>query len=79
MAHQLGCVPVLEELQRGGVLDPDLVVDDEMERIEDDRQETMDHQLEQQEVFAEAAPEEPSEPKERSEQSKTEQAAKVAQ
>ena len=70
---------VLEELQRGGVLDPDLVVDDEMERIEDDRQETMDHQLEQQEVFAEAAPEEPSEPKERSEQSKTEQAAKVAQ
>ena len=28
---------VLEELQRGGVLDPDLVVEDEIERIEEDR------------------------------------------
>lgn len=30
---------VLEELQRGGVLDPDLVVEDEMERIDEDHEE----------------------------------------
>ena len=41
---------VLDELQRGGVLDPDLVVEDEIERIDEDRQEKMDQQLEESEV-----------------------------
>ena len=41
---------VLDELQRGGVLDPDLIVEDEIERIEDDRQEKMDQQVEDAEV-----------------------------
>lgn len=68
---------VLDELQRGGVIDPDLVVEDEMERIEEDRQEKMDQQVEQMEVMTEANPEEPAQ--EPTEQEKTEQAAKVAQ
>jgi hypothetical protein len=38
---------ILEELQRGGVLDPDLVIDDEIERIEDDRQQKMDQMEEE--------------------------------
>ena len=33
---------VLDELQRGGVLDPDLLVEDEVDRIEEERQERMD-------------------------------------
>ena len=37
---------VLEELQRGGVLDPDLVVADEIERIEDDRADREEHDVE---------------------------------
>ena len=37
---------VLEELQRGGVLDPDLVVSDEIERIEEDQAEEEAHQVE---------------------------------
>ena len=37
---------VLEELQRGGVLDPDLVVADEIERIEEDRAEQEEHDVE---------------------------------
>ena len=41
---------VIEELQRGGVLDPDLDLDMEMERIEGDRQEAMDKQAEEAEV-----------------------------
>lgn len=41
---------VLEELQRGGVLDPDLVVADEIERIEEDRVEKMDQQVEEAEM-----------------------------
>lgn len=45
---------VLDELQRGGVLDPDLIVEDEMERIEEDRQERMDKQVEEGEVKLEA-------------------------
>lgn len=32
---------VLDELQRGGVLDPDLVIEEEMARIEEDRQESL--------------------------------------
>ena len=41
---------VLDELQRGGVLDPDLVIDVEIERIEEDRREAMDQQAEEMEV-----------------------------
>ena len=41
---------VLDELQRGGVLDPDLVVADEIERIEGDRQESLDQQHEEAEA-----------------------------
>jgi hypothetical protein len=41
---------VLDELQRGGVIDPDLVVDDELERIDEDREEALDKQLEEGEV-----------------------------
>ena len=37
---------VLEELQRGGVLDPDLVVSDEIERIEEDTEEREAHDIE---------------------------------
>jgi len=37
---------VLEELQRGGVLDPDLVVAEEIERIEDDRADQEEHDIE---------------------------------
>jgi hypothetical protein len=40
---------VLDELQRGGVLDPDLAIDTEIERIEEDRQEAMDQQAEEME------------------------------
>ena len=36
---------VLEELQRGGVLDPDLVVDDELERIEDDHEDKLAQEM----------------------------------
>lgn len=41
---------VLDELQRGGVLDPDLVIDEEIERIEEDRQEGMDQDAEEAEA-----------------------------
>ena len=41
---------VLDELQRGGVLDPDLVVEDELERLEEDREEKMDQQVEDAEL-----------------------------
>lgn len=37
---------VLDELQRGGVLDPDLVVEDELERIEEDTAEKEAHDAE---------------------------------
>jgi len=45
---------VLDELQRGGVLDPDLVVEDEIERIEEDREEQLDQQMEEGEIKLEA-------------------------
>ena len=52
---------VMEELQRGGVLDPDLVIEEEMDRIESERQEGLDQAKEEQEMMAppetEAAPE----------------------
>lgn len=38
---------VLEELQRGGVLDPDLQIEDEMERIEEDKE--AEHELQHEE------------------------------
>ena len=45
---------VLEELQRGGVLDPDLVIDAEIERIEEDREDQLDKQMEEGEIKLEA-------------------------
>ena len=45
---------VLDELQRGGVLDPDLVVEDEIERIEEDRVDQLDKQIEEGEIKLEA-------------------------
>ena len=45
---------VLEELQRGGVLDPDLVVEDEIERIEEDREDQLEKQIEEGEIKLEA-------------------------
>lgn len=61
---------VLEELQRGGVLDPDLVVEDELERIEDDQEDRLAQEvveaeaklevdLDRAEKFQEVAPTEP--------------------
>lgn len=38
---------VLDELQRGGVLDPDLVVEDEMNRIDEDKEAEHDLQHEE--------------------------------
>ena len=86
---------LLEELQRGGVLDPDLVVDEEIARIEEDKVEKEEHEAELAEEklgqdlhrakeFQAAAPSEPQgqeekPKKEKTEQDKTEQAAKVAQ
>lgn len=37
---------ILEELQRGGVLDPDLVISDEIERIEEGQEEREEHEVE---------------------------------
>lgn len=64
---------VLDELQRGGVLDPDLLVEDEISRIEQDHQDKMEQQaqdaeakLEQDlaraEEFQKAAPNTPQAP-----------------
>lgn len=39
---------VLDELQRGGVLDPDLVISDEMERIDEDKE--AEHELQHEEA-----------------------------
>ena len=41
---------VLDELQRGGVLDPDLIVEDEIDRIQEDREEKLEQQVEDTEV-----------------------------
>jgi len=41
---------VLDELQRGGVLDPDLLVEEEISRLEEDRQDKMDQQAEEADV-----------------------------
>ena len=61
---------VLDELQRGGVLDPDLVVQDEIDRIEEDRaekqeqmlvenEEKLEQDLERAKKFQEMAPTQP--------------------
>jgi hypothetical protein len=76
---------VLDELQRGGVLDPDLVIEDEMERLEEDRQEAMDQQAEELQRSAAAQPgqgaEEPGENGSRnpSESARAQEAARNAQ
>jgi hypothetical protein len=65
---------VLEELQRGGVLDPDLVVQDELERIDEDHVEQQEQMLEdgdmkleqdlkRAEEFQKVAPKQPAESK----------------
>jgi len=41
---------VLDELQRGGVLDPDLEINDEIERIDEDHEEKLDRQMEENEM-----------------------------
>jgi len=73
---------ILDELQRGGVLDPDLVVDDEMDRIEEDHDAKLDERIGDMQAFEEAKPESPEVApvkEETPEQDKTAQAAKVAQ
>ena len=61
---------VLDELQRGGVLDPDLIVEDEMERIDEDKEAEHDlaheeaeqklgEDLKRAEEFQKRAPEQP--------------------
>jgi len=84
---------VLDELQRGGVIDPDLVVEEELERIEEDRQrhmreqgeeadERLTQEVKRSEAMQEVAPAEPKTeqvPSKKTEQDKTAQAAKVAQ
>jgi hypothetical protein len=44
---------VLDELQRGGVLDPDLKVEDELSRVEEDHQSQLDQMIEDEEKMAE--------------------------
>ena len=48
---------VLDELQRGGVLDPDLVISDELARLESERQEKMDKAVEEASMLIEQDPE----------------------
>jgi ribosomal protein L35AE/L33A len=43
---------ILEELRRGGVLDPDLRIDAELERIEEDRKRRQDEEVEDAEAMA---------------------------
>lgn len=53
---------VLDELQRGGVLDPDLKVADEIERLEEEHQDEIDQMVNDEQQMAEvAAPEQASE------------------
>ena len=44
---------VLDELQRGGVLDPDLKVEDEIERTDDDRKQEMEKTLAEEQKMTE--------------------------
>ena len=57
---------VLDELQRGGILDPDMKIDEEISRTEEDHQEKVNQNIEDQtkrmEAFQEAAPSAPARP-----------------
>ena len=48
---------VLDELQRGGILDPDLKVEEEIARTEEDHQEQVDQMIDDELAMQEAAPE----------------------
>ena len=67
---------VLEELQRGGVLDPDLVIETEVERIEEDKEEKL---ADQEKMMATKEPETPETPSPEREQDSLEKAAERAQ
>jgi hypothetical protein len=85
----LSKITVLQELQRGGVLDPDLLANDEIERIEEDRLQKYEEMMENIKNLSEKraknlqeqaeTPPMPDEQSVKTEQEKTEQAAKVAQ
>lgn len=66
---------VLEELQRGGVLDPDLIIRDEIDRIEEGQAEREEHDLEVAEEIQSITPDEQPD----TEQSNIEKAAQAAQ
>lgn len=57
---------ILDELQRGGILDPELKVDDEISRTEEDRKEELDQSIvetvKRQEAFQASRPEESANP-----------------
>jgi hypothetical protein len=57
---------VLDELQRGGILDPDLKVEDEITRTDEDRQSELENSIEdqmaRQEAFQQTQPERPVNP-----------------
>ncbi len=48
---------VLDELQRGGILDPDLKIEEEVARTEEDHQEQVDQMIDDELAMQEAAPE----------------------
>ena len=52
----LSKITVLDELQRGGILDPDLNIDDELERITEDKAEQKEETVEQMEMMQEMQP-----------------------
>lgn len=60
---------VLDELQRGGILDPDLMVDEEISRTESDRREelnnSIDEQVKRQEAFQTSQPQQTESPTDR--------------
>jgi len=57
---------ILDELQRGGILDPELKVDDEIARTEEDRKEELDQSIDEtmkrQEAFQASQPEQSANP-----------------
>jgi hypothetical protein len=73
---------VLDELQRGGVLDPDMKIDDEISRIEEDHMDSVEQSIEDSQLIQDSQPEDqqpqdsPSGP---SETQKTQLAAQNAQ
>ena len=52
----LSKITVLDELQRGGILDPDLNIDDELERITEDKAEQKEETKEEMEMMQEMQP-----------------------